>query len=331
MAGHLVVEAGETFVFDGVELSWAACDGTGYYQGDADGFYDGTRFWNWKGSPREDAYSFGHRAITTRFWSMWRQGDQVVELASHPVGFRQSHDSVDISSQTVSSLGGEGWSQTLQGDGLGAIDAEGRALVVLETGVVVRYSSTVHARAGGTEWSGGTVDLKGKVPKAPYDISITRAGYALLLEAKWGGSIAELDPGAETRAPLFHPTRATTLQLLDEQLKERWRARVEWWVTQPPVDAGEGRVVLAGEGVACFENGQLLWRRAPDGNRSYVTAFGDGSLAIAHAMSISIVDRDGKELQSFHTKEGDFFTAPPAPAADGSIWLASDKAIYVVR
>lgn len=46
---------------------------------------------------------------------------------------------------------------------------------------------------------------------------------------------------------------------------------------------------------------------------------------------LRFVSRDGAIRQSFHTADGDMITTPPAIGPDGTIWVATSKALYVAR
>jgi hypothetical protein len=91
-----------------------------------------------------------------------------------------------------------------------------------------------------------------------------------------------------------------------------------------------GRIHLAGDGLAAVEAGRVLWSVA-GGRREYVTAFAEGELAVAVGDELRIVDSDGTIRQSFHVDKGETLSASPAIAEDGSVWIASDKALYVAR
>jgi len=44
-----------------------------------------------------------------------------------------------------------------------------------------------------------------------------------------------------------------------------------------------------------------------------------------------IVSRDGTVVQRLRVPEGDALVVPPAVTADGTVWLATAKALYVAR
>jgi len=122
-----------------------------------------------------------------------------------------------------------------------------------------------------------------------------------------------------------------TLHCLNFDGTERWSLRLPFASgEEPPVDAGDGRVVVTGAGLASIENGHVLWS-APGKNPVFATAFQEGTLAVATGPELRIVDRDGSVRQSLRTSEGDMITTPPAIAHDGTVWVATQKALYVAR
>ncbi len=126
------------------------------------------------------------------------------------------------------------------------------------------------------------------------------------------------------------PRWTTVLHLLDKSGKQISEAHVPFEVFQPPVDAGKGRVYLLGNGVAAFDHGKTLFVQ-PSSVPFFATAFQDGSLALAAGQELRILDRDGKILQQFTTREHEPITTPPAIAADGSIWVGTAKGLYLAR
>jgi hypothetical protein len=122
-----------------------------------------------------------------------------------------------------------------------------------------------------------------------------------------------------------------TLHALDAGLAEVWSAALPIAPgEEPPIDGGGGRVVVVGNGIASLEQGRVLWS-APSAVPLLATAFEDGTLAVAKGSELELVDRDGTIRQSLHAGAGESITTPPAIAADGAVWVATTKAIYVAR
>jgi hypothetical protein len=122
-----------------------------------------------------------------------------------------------------------------------------------------------------------------------------------------------------------------TLHCLSFDGSERWSLRLPFASgEEPPVDAGDGRVVVTGAGLASIENGRVLWS-APSKTPVLATAFQDGTLAVTTGPELRIVDRDGSIRQSLRASEDDVITTPPAIAHDGTVWVATQKALYVAR
>jgi hypothetical protein len=125
--------------------------------------------------------------------------------------------------------------------------------------------------------------------------------------------------------------RAPALHVLDGELYEIWSLVLSFVPgEQPPIDVTDGRLVITGAGLAAVEKGKIVWWQ-PSTTAVRATAFVDGTLAVAVGPELRIVSRDGAIRQSFHTDEGDVITTPPAIAPDGTIWVATSKALYVAR
>jgi hypothetical protein len=105
---------------------------------------------------------------------------------------------------------------------------------------------------------------------------------------------------------------------------------VSFEVLQPPVDGGRGRVYLLGTGVAGIDDGVVTWTQAP-APLTLGAAFAGGELALATGRELRLVDRDGSVRQSFAVAAGETIQTPPAIAPDGSVWLATEAALYAAR
>jgi len=121
----------------------------------------------------------------------------------------------------------------------------------------------------------------------------------------------------------------TTVHALDASGAERWTAVVPFGVQQPPID-GAGRVVVIGGGIASIEAGKIVWSQASPVTM-LGTAFADGALALSVGAELRIVDREGTILQALQTIGGESLTTPPCILADGTVWVATEKALYVAR
>jgi hypothetical protein len=120
------------------------------------------------------------------------------------------------------------------------------------------------------------------------------------------------------------------IHFLDGRGTETWSARLSFLPEQPAIDAANGRIVLAGAGLGAVEKGHVLWSEASH-TAIHATAFQDGTLAVTTGPELRIVDRDGSIRQSLRTSEDDVITTPPAIAHDGTVWVATQKALYVAR
>jgi len=191
----------------------------------------------------------------------------------------------------------------LEGEGCGAIGDDGRIAVAMADHRFFLYD-------GKRESSDGTLHVlaTSQLDFVASDISVVDGGIALV-------SVGQ---------------GATTLHLLDATGKELWRATVAFAVDSPPIDAGGGRIYLAGAGFAAAEGGKVLWSH-PSPTRVFATALADGSALVAVGAELRATSRDGAIAQTLRVPEGDAIVAPPAVAADGAAWLATAKGLYVAR
>lgn len=177
--------------------------------------------------------------------------------------------------------------------------------------------------------------------ESPYDVSVIEPGFALL-----SGEDERLREGAfHDRKPDIEEARfrrvcrvrvgaekvglhwSTVVHRLDREGREVWRAKVPFEVLEPPIDGGAGRVYVAGNGIAALRDGKVLWGWA-QAMPAYATAFEDGALAVASGGELRILSPEGAVLQFFRAREGERFSTPPAIGEDGSVWAATDHALY---
>jgi hypothetical protein len=61
------------------------------------------------------------------------------------------------------------------------------------------------------------------------------------------------------------------------------------------------------------------------------TAFADGVLAVADRSKVRIVTPDGTVRQELLVAKDEIILTPPAIGPDGTLYLATQQAIYIVR
>jgi len=219
----------------------------------------------------------------------------------------------------------------LKGEGCGAIGPDGRAVVAMVDGRFVVYAAELSPR----QQPGGPIALETKIPYFAYDVSVIEPGYALLSSARTE-EILPSPHAREVRERLYRLRHArgswpTRLHRHDAGGREVWSLDVSLSVRQPPIDGGGGRIYLAGgNGVIAIDDGKIAWQHLGS-HLMMATAFEDGSLAVSNGPNLEILGRDGQVVQSFATARKEPITTPPAPASDGSIWLATAEALYVAR
>lgn len=252
---------------------------------------------------------------------------------SYPAAIKIVSEELDVSNP---SLARTIWKERFPSAGCGAIAADHRVAVALRNGRFYVFDARPKP-PGSTYWGHTLVDVP--IDFSPYDMSIVESGYAILAA---GDPIdkpsprTELDRHLALRAQRLEetgellPRWKTVLHHLGPDGVETYRREVPFEVLQPPIDAGNGRIYLMGNGTAAFQDGKLLFLTASP-TPMFGTAFDDGTMAIAAGFELRIVGADGKVRQTFTTAEQEAITAPPAIGSDGSVWVGTTKALYVAR
>lgn len=88
---------------------------------------------------------------------------------------------------------------------------------------------------------------------------------------------------------------------------------------------------LAGGGLAAIRDGKLLFsRKSTDTVR--MTCFDGGACAgRRRGPDVANHHAQGQTLFAFATPDGEPIVAPPAIGGDGSVWVATEKAVYAAR
>lgn len=122
----------------------------------------------------------------------------------------------------------------------------------------------------------------------------------------------------------------TRLHLVSLAGKDEGTVTVPFEVLEPPVDGGGGRIYLAGTGFAAVQDGKVLWSQKKQ-PRTLVTSFEGGEVALVVGGTFRIVDRDGNVHETFTVGPGESIASAPAIGPDGSVWMATQKGLYVAR
>lgn len=207
-------------------------------------------------------------------------------------------------------------------------------------GVVALRHGQLHvlSNQGLSPQNGPTVDHAISVGYHVADISIVPPGMVLVEEAAPEPARFDLDLAAQE-------VPSTTVHYLTPQGTEQWKATVGFGLGQPPIDCGDGRICLAGFGLASVVNGKVEWSmKAPrlPSQKSWptgylppapvrATAFEDGTLAVANHRALQILAKDGSIKQGFTVAEDELITTPPAISPDGRVWVATQQALYCLE
>ncbi len=223
------------------------------------------------------------------------------------------------------------WGFVIDGLGTGAVLPDGRVAVASRTGKLSFLS------AWGDHATGSAIPIFEVETGLPiYALSFTEAGLVALFAE---GSVKEAwTLGLPPPGRSVPGTWTTGVACFNADGAEMWRASVPFGATEPAVDASGGRVIIAGRGVVALEEGKVVWSFDAD-RAAMATAFGDGSLAIVLGPELRLVDRDGDSIARLMSPPeppatdgpGPPFVTPPAVAADGSIWVATERRLFVAR
>ncbi|HET9956620.1 MAG TPA: hypothetical protein VFQ61_19115 [Polyangiaceae bacterium] len=137
-----------------------------------------------------------------------------------------------------------------------------------------------------------------------------------------GSNILVIAPG--------HPEEGSGSRLLAFTAETRpiYSLSMPFEVLQPAIAGSGTRVYLAGRGLAALDGGGVSWLYVSQ-EPIYASSFEDGSLAVAHGKRLEFVNTSGTVEQAFDTEEP--LLAPPAIAADGTVWAISGRAVYIAR
>jgi hypothetical protein len=296
-------------------------EGTFSYYFTSGGFWDGDRLDPWLPGPsilrKPDVEEDGVNAV-------WTDGEHWVQI-SEVLSSENSRPGLNIIRFTRAGTTSLGWIEAtpvaacITALGVGAILTGGSDLMAYAPSSLASPTSKESPifRKALLDSSLGT----------PYTVSALNGGFGVVRA------------DSSTNSPTLYSlvvdpwqikTRWSSVVLMvDGEGRQMWQAHIPWGIRQPPIDGGEGRVIVAGDGIACIVDGEEKWRT--DGGLVRATAFGDGAIAITIGPSLKILDSEGKPVCSLETPNQEILETPPAIASDGSIWVASATHLYVAR
>lgn len=279
-----------------------------------DGFDDGRAQRSW-----DTPLGPGERGIDA--FATWIGGQRRMRIDQGPSG-EQGPETGAL----VAWDGDKVWTRRFEGETLGALSGTVGAVVVEE------QASTLHLfalpfdgqpDAWSPRWSEPFVGGTGK-RGGVYEVSLLEDGIALVVDTMPRGGM-----GGPLRRSQDRPTWSSAVVVFDLDGHQRYRLDLSWSVAMPVIDAGTGRIVVAGSMLVAYQDGKELWRR--EGGPVRATAYDDGALVITQGEELIAITRDGAELGRVRATDDQPFTTPPAIAADGSIWAATSKGIWVAR
>ena len=185
----------------------------------------------------------------------------------------------------------------IPGRGTAAIGEDLRAVIGMQDGRLLVFEGLT-----------GEPRIEPKLPYPITDLSLPGDDYAVVSTAGDKHTVHRLGPDG----------------------KEKWTATVDFPLSQPPVDGGGGTLYLAGQGLAAARDGKLLFSRKSK-ETVRMTCFDDGTCAIAEGHTLRITGAQGQALHTFTTPADEAIAAPPAIGGDGSVWIATEKAVYAAR
>jgi len=212
-------------------------------------------------------------------------------------------------------------------EGVGAISANGDFVVATRDRQLLVFPLPAN-RQGPSELS---ASVRKPLPFTPYDIALIGGKVTLIqaLGSDAANAFSEQEELAVTDAA-NHARWTTSLHWLELSGTETAHVAVPFPVLQPPVDLDQGRVLLVGLGFAAVEGNRVVFTHRSE-RRCLATASAGGTFALACGAELQIVTRDGAIRETFKVRDGESITTPPAIGEDGSVWLATQRALYVAR
>ncbi|MFO0614251.1 MAG: hypothetical protein U0414_16810 [Polyangiaceae bacterium] len=282
----------------------------------ADGAFDGESFHPWSGDPIALPYTEQETTLAT-----WTDGARWIVVQSIQGGERR--DTIGLIARFSLHAPGMLASGKIDDRARDAFVTEEGRVFVLAADYLASFPPDFSVGEGDAAapfpelWVPLVPDLKRSLGDARgYAISGVAGGIALLR----GSRIVDLGTQGGW---------STELELFSAEGESRSRASVDFAVRQPPIDGGDGRVYLAGDGFAAIEHRETSWEVR--GGRVRATAFVDGAVALATGPALEIRSPTGDVMTRLETPDGSPFITPPAIARDGSIWVATDRVVYAAR
>ena len=184
--------------------------------------------------------------------------------------------------------------------GVAAIGGDSAVVIALEEGLLQVYSPTADAKKE------AQLAAECKVWPGARWVSLIGSRIALVVPDGTGSRLFVFSADAK---PLFSAT-------------------VPFEVLQPAIAGAGQRIYLSGTGLAAIDDDKISWQHGSL-ESTYASSFEDGSLAVASGVALELVRPDGSIDQRFNTQEP--IVAPPVITGDGSVWVASKEAVYIVH
>jgi hypothetical protein len=225
-----------------------------------------------------------------------------------------------------------GWTEYLGDIGVAAIADDGRTWAVVSERVVSfdapGQPAAQPADRERSDLGRGTIVAESRAAEASaYEGSLTGAGWIVvgITSDESRSSERVLADLERKRGHLTQGKWSSWVSCYDGEATECWRLAVPYAIRQPPVDGGEGRVLLCGDRVACVNGGALLWEYDPQ-TQCRGTADADGALVLSVGNGVRILDAAGTSRGQIEVAEP--IRTPPAIDARGDIWVATSNALY---
>lgn len=221
-----------------------------------------------------------------------------------------------------------GWRTRVAGEGIAAIDSQGR------TAVAAARTLKVYAVEG--EGRRGVVSFEGPLREHTYRLGAgmpeSSAAWIVLAASEQGDPV----PADRPLRPHWRPHMTlrqrwhTVVDALDSEGAPLWSQTLPFDVLQPAIWGGGERLYFVGRGIAATDEGALSWNK-PSETPMAASAFGDGSLAVAVGAALWILNAQGKREQTFEVPGGERIVSQPAIGAEGSVYVATATKIYRLR
>ncbi len=294
---------------------------------DEDGVRFGNRVWSSFGAGYYELCPFDLFDVSSRQIAARRHDDLWITVGIYTAPFRQTVTNIAVRANgaLADDEVAPRWRQSQDGEGAAAITDDDRVgLLTLDRRLrVFRHPRDPEAREP-------DLVVERTMDHDVYSISAIDEGFVVVGAVESSPAPLELRRARLMGSRRYPGSSAwqTQVRSIDPLGETKWSAHVRFPVSQPPIDMGGGRVAVVGRGLACIENGRVLWEWPADVD-VYATSYVDGTLAVGVGPRLMFVGRDGFSHTSLDVPGGIAIVTPPAIGADRSVTVGTTGQTFV--